>query len=77
MDLTDEEKHLLEASRNNVDGDAAVYAPLITTIAENLGISLDVCTRILGGLKKKGMITDGDEGLSFQLTLAGIAASEL
>jgi DNA-binding IscR family transcriptional regulator len=68
MDLTDEEKYLLKASRNNVDGDAAVYAPLITTMAEKLGISPDACTRILGGLKKKGMITDGDEGLSFQLT---------
>jgi hypothetical protein len=77
MELTDEEKDLLKASRNNVDGDAAVYAPLITIIAKNLGISLDVCTRILGGLKKKGMITDGDEGLSFQLTSSGIAVSEL
>jgi predicted transcriptional regulator len=77
MELTDEEKDLLKASRNTPEGDAASNKVWVQTVADKLKINFDICTRILISLKKKGMITDGDEGLSFQLTSAGIAASEL
>jgi|GEM_PF-2800071 len=78
MDLTDEEKQLLKASRKTVDGDAAFHKPWATTMAKELGISLEMCERILGKLHKEGLITLWDEGfLSFQLTPSGVEASEL
>jgi predicted transcriptional regulator len=77
MDLTNEEKQLLKASRKTADGDAARHRPWATTITKELGISLETCERILGELQKKGLITLRDEGfLSFQLTPSGVEASE-
>jgi Mn-dependent DtxR family transcriptional regulator len=76
MDLTDEEKQLLKASRKADDGDAAFTEVWVAIVAEMLGISVDACAKILGSLKKKGMITVCYEGLAFQLTPSGVEASE-